>query len=446
MAVNRSSGKRGSGKDITERNQEEVLRESEEKYGRMFDEALDAIFIADAKTGIIIDCNLAACELVGRKKPELIGKHQRILHPPLDIKGEFSRTFRQHIDGKKGQVLEARVITKKGEIKDVAIKASIFKLKDKRFIQGIFRDITEQKKAEEAILRANMFNSALIESAPFGIITVRQDGLVDYVNPTMLELSGATYNHFKKMNVFRLPTYVKMGLSDKVRKCFKGASFFIGPVEYVSHFSRKRTVRNFTGMPMRDENGSIEKVMLFVEDLTEIKEAEEKLRESEERFRAIFEGATDGILVADTKTKRFVFANPGICELTGYSSNELFKLSVGDIHPAKDLPYVMAQVARQIKGEITLASNIPVLRKNKQVVYCDVNSKVMKIGVQEYLVGFFRDVTERKKADEELKKRTEELEKFNQLAVGRELRMVELKKRIKELEKKEPEEAALKRK
>ena len=100
----------------------EELRESEEKYRTQFDEALDAIFVADTKTGILVDCNQAALELVGRKKSEIVGKHQRTLHPPEENGGEFSRTFEQHLKEKEGQILEAHVITKKGEIKDVTIK------------------------------------------------------------------------------------------------------------------------------------------------------------------------------------------------------------------------------------------------------------------------------------------------------------------------------------
>lgn len=120
-------------KDVTERKKmEEILKESEEKYRTQFEETLDAIFVADADTGIIIDCNRAATKLVGREKSELIGEHQRILHSSEEIEGEFSRTFKLHLKEKEGRVLETRVITKRGEIKDVAIKANIFECRGKK--------------------------------------------------------------------------------------------------------------------------------------------------------------------------------------------------------------------------------------------------------------------------------------------------------------------------
>jgi len=136
--------------DITERKKsEERIGESEEKYRKQFEEAMDAIVIADAETGTIVDCNRAASGLVDREKSELIGEHQRILHPPEKIEGEFSRTFKQHLKEEEGQVLETQVITKKGEIKDVAIKANVFELGGKKLLQGIFRDITERKRMEK---------------------------------------------------------------------------------------------------------------------------------------------------------------------------------------------------------------------------------------------------------------------------------------------------------
>ncbi len=143
------------------RKAEERLRKAEEKYRIQFEGTIDAIFVADAETGIIVDCNPAATRLVEREKSELIGQHQRILHPPEKFVGEFSDTFKQHLGEKQGQTLETQVITKNGEKKDVAIKASLIEVGGKKLIQSIFRDITDYKKAEQSL---KDLNEKLIQS------------------------------------------------------------------------------------------------------------------------------------------------------------------------------------------------------------------------------------------------------------------------------------------
>ena len=82
-------------RDITERKRtEDALRESEERYKTLFDQALDGICLADAETGLILDCNYALAALVGRERAELIGQPQAILHPRDRDPATFSPTFR----------------------------------------------------------------------------------------------------------------------------------------------------------------------------------------------------------------------------------------------------------------------------------------------------------------------------------------------------------------
>jgi PAS domain S-box-containing protein len=177
--------------NITEhKKMEETVKKSEEKYRKLFEEALDAIFIADAETGVIIDCNRAACELVASEKSELVGKHQRILHPPRDTEGEFSRTFKQHRREKEGQILETQVITKKGETKNVAIKANIFEVEGKTLLQGIFRDITEHKKAEEALKKSEEFFRSVVENSHDGIVILDDSFRIIYANDKCASIGG----------------------------------------------------------------------------------------------------------------------------------------------------------------------------------------------------------------------------------------------------------------
>jgi len=126
------------------------------------------------------------------------------------------------------------------------------------------------------------------------------------------------------------------------------------------------------------------------------KEATEDVRESEQIFRAIFDNAADGILLTDVESKRFYMGNRVICQMLGYGEHELKTLEVVDIHPEEDLPYVIEQYKRQMEGELTLARNIPVKRKDGSTLYADINAFPMTLGPKTYLVGIFRDITSRK--------------------------------------------------
>jgi PAS domain S-box-containing protein len=177
---------------------QERMKEAEERYRTLFEEAMDAFFVADAETGVLIDCNRAATELVGRSKSELIGKHQQILHPPQEIiEGGFSKTFQQHVKEKGGQVLETQIITKRGEIKEVAIKASLIELGGKKVLQGMFRDVTEDKLAKEALRKSSEearslleFQNKVIDTAIVWIDLLDREGNVTLWNRAAEIISG----------------------------------------------------------------------------------------------------------------------------------------------------------------------------------------------------------------------------------------------------------------
>ncbi|OGW26294.1 MAG: hypothetical protein A2X59_12490 [Nitrospirae bacterium GWC2_42_7] len=131
----------------------------------------------------------------------------------------------------------------------------------------------------------------------------------------------------------------------------------------------------------------------------ERKLAREKLRESEEKFKSVFDNAIDGILIADVETNEFILGNKMISRMLGYDEQEIKKLGVRDIHPEKDLPYVIEQFEKQVRKEILTAKDIPVKRKDESVFYADINSAPMKLGSKTYLLGMFRDMTERRQTE-----------------------------------------------
>jgi len=135
------------------------------------------------------------------------------------------------------------------------------------FLDGSIFDITERIQKEEEIRHVYRMMRSILEKAPMGIYTVNASGNIDYVNLSMLMISGVSREEFIGYNVYELPSYKRIGLDEKIRRAFDGESFFIGGVEYHGHKSEKNTIRNFTGMPL--EEGHEKKVLVFVEDITE---------------------------------------------------------------------------------------------------------------------------------------------------------------------------------
>lgn len=141
--------------------------------------------------------------------------------------------------------------------------------------------------------------------------------------------------------------------------------------------------------------------------------AEMERRSLEERFKIIFDNTTDGIILVDPDSTRFMLGNKAICTMLGYTPEELTALSVADIHPKESLPYVQEQFGKQMRGEITLARNIPVKRKDGGVFYADVNTSApTEFQGKKYSVGIFRDITAQRIAEKE----KEQFFKFFQIA------------------------------
>jgi PAS domain S-box-containing protein len=160
---NKPVGLRGVAIDMTERKKmEKALQESEEKYRGLFENASDAIFIADTKTDRILDANRQAERLLGRTRDEIIDMHQSELHIPRHAEYSQDRFRRQ---GQKGRVLalQAEVVRKNGSVVPVFISSSVISIRGEEVIQALLRDVTEEKRILD--LTAEITTKKLIEMA-----------------------------------------------------------------------------------------------------------------------------------------------------------------------------------------------------------------------------------------------------------------------------------------
>jgi len=274
--------------------------------------------------------------------------------------------------------------------------------------RGVGTDITKRKRAENALRESEAGFRSLFQSMLNGFAYCRmeydeRDRPVDFVylkvNNAFERLTGL------KDVVGRRVSEVLPGIRELSPELFEVyGRVASGGIPEVFEFDFKSLAKWL--MISVYSPGRGEFVAIF-DDITERKRAEESLRDSEQELRAIFDGALDGILVTDAESRKLLAANAAICAMLGYTHAEIVGISISDIHPQQDLPRAIEQFERQLRGEIQMAVNIPMLRKDGSVFYADVKSARIRIGGKDAMLGVFRDVTERRVAEARIQRLTQ---------------------------------------
>ncbi|MDD8017518.1 MAG: PAS domain S-box protein [Bacteroidota bacterium] len=213
-------------RDITERKQaEEALLESELRFRSLFENAKDAVFIIDTKTGVIVDANAEAEKLLCRPRTEIIGSHHTQLHPPGRV-DEAMSIFREQILTLGEHPIEFEVIDANHKIIPVEIKSSVIRLDDNRIVaQGIFRDITERRQAEETIRKSEQKYRTLFEESKDGIYISTDGGKFVDVNPALVDILGyASKDELLNVDI-NTDIYFRPVDRDKFRQAIDAASY-----------------------------------------------------------------------------------------------------------------------------------------------------------------------------------------------------------------------------
>ncbi|MBF0376999.1 MAG: PAS domain S-box protein [Desulfamplus sp.] len=291
----------------------------------------------------------------------------------------------------------------------------------------------EKMVAQRTVELQKFFNA--VESSPASIVITDIYGNIEYANPFFTQLTGYTFEEAKGQN----PRILKSGVHTKefyeqmwktllAGKTWRGEvcnrkkngelyweNVAISPLLEDRNLNQKfnkdsnlpeknnLTIERDVKLDQniyQDASGSIINFVGVKEDITKKKMAEKVLYESEQRYKAIFDWSQDGIIIADQKTKKFLFCNKAASTMLGYEKDELVGKSVLDIHPPAELPSILDNFQRQTKGEVSYAVELPCIRKDGTILYCDVNATAVNIDGKSCSMGFFRDVTERRQAQE----------------------------------------------
>lgn len=247
----------------------EKLRESESKFKGLFDYSKDAIFLANARTGVLLDANPAACNMIGLSKENVVGMLQTQLHPPEE-RGKYEGIFCQSIAEGTGTLTDMVLQRADGARIPVEMSASIMELAGIPIVQGCFHDISARQRAEEALQR------------------------------------------------------------------------------------------------------------------------------SEETFRTVFDGASDGMFLVDLESRKFLMCNAMCSQLLGFTKEEFTNLHIADLHLPEDVPFILAQIGKPSKGDIRFR------RKDGTVFLAELSATAITLAGRKTILLAFRDITERKRTEEEL--------------------------------------------
>jgi PAS domain S-box-containing protein len=184
--------------DITEHKMaEEKLRESEERYRTLFEDAIDGIALADAETGRLVECNQALCRMVERDRTELLGQQQSILHAPEPLIGGLTRSFVKHRVSGPVMVSQEEFMSKTGKKIPMEVKASRVHMNGRDYLLGIFRDISERKHLEK---EKETLQSQLLQVQKMEAVGTLAGGVAHDFNNLLTAISGYTNLAMEKID------------------------------------------------------------------------------------------------------------------------------------------------------------------------------------------------------------------------------------------------------
>ncbi len=298
---------------------------------------------------------------------------------------------------------------------------------------GIALDITEQHRVETELKLATQRYRGLAESTLDIIYVLDREGRLTYANRAAANYIGIDPNRLVGRSQRELfPPEMAERHLDRVRRVLETGRV----VEEDEHFTfgPREVWLSVRLMPMHDEDGQVTSIMGVCRDITQRKEAERwladkrdelerevqrrtedlvqanaALRESRDELQTIYDGMVDGVVILDIETRATHQVNPALCRMLGYTAEELIALPDEDIYPPGEAPYWMAQFDEHAAGRASRNEGVPLVRKDGSVLLADITTSRIEYKGRECLIAFLRDVTERHRAEEALRREKQSL-------------------------------------
>ncbi len=390
---------------VDRRRMERALRESEEKYRAIFESFHDVYFRTD-KQGLVTIISPSVRTHARYDPEDIIG------HPVTDfyLNPEDRETFLEKLK-ETGSVndYELKLKAKDGSIIETSMSAHIIFGDDREYagVEGVLRDITERKQAEEALKESEEKYRDLVENLAEVIYALKPNGEVLYVSPAVKSLIGYTPKEIEGQSFAGLvheddlPRALK-----RIQKILEGESTSneyrlkakSGKIRWI-HTSSRPVLKGKHVIGLQG----------ILTDITERKEAEIELRESEKKYRELIEKSLQGVVII--QDSRIVFANKALAKISGFTVKELLYLTPermkAFVHP-DDQKLVWELLKDRLTGK-ALPSHYEcrATRKDGSVMWMEIFASQITFNKKPAIQGAIIDITERKQAEEALRESEE---------------------------------------
>jgi PAS domain S-box-containing protein len=403
---------------LLERMQTEVaLRESEEKFRGIFEQSQDGITLTDER-GLIIDWNQAMEEITGLKAEDVLGKP--VWDVQFQVTSEEQKTQEGYRQQLKGMVLQALESGQAPWLAQLSEHEYQYRDGTRRFMQwvtfpirteegfmmgSICRDITERVQAEEALRDSEQKYRNLFEQTLIGIVSSGRDGRISAVNPAVVNLLG--YRDQEEL-VGQPAETIWFDPAERSRALQVARELGYLPVQEVK-LKRKDGISVYglaTAIINQDKEGQFLGVTATFTDISQLKEAEQALQRSEQRYGRLLETLQEGIWIID-QDARTTFANPRLAEMLGYSVEEIQGKTLFDFTDERGVELCNYYLERRQRG-IKEQHDFEFLRKNGERMYVSMGTSPIFDDDGNYAgaVAGVQDISDRIQTEEALAERT----------------------------------------
>jgi PAS domain S-box-containing protein len=390
--------------DVTERKGwEETLREGEEKYRTILQSIQEGYFEVDLR-GNLTFFNDSMCRIIGSPAERLMGLNNRQYSDAETARRLYAAYNQVYQTGEPLEGFQHKIITRNGSEK--FLESSILLKRDSTGqisgFRGTVRDITERKRSEEALQESEERYRLLFERNLAGVYRSAPDGALLECNEAAARILGYDSAHdalSHSMWEFYYDPVERQALAQRLLK-----ERSISNLESRARSKEGKLVWVLANLSLLDgPDGTPAVIEGTLIDITASKQAEVALRESEERYKALFEAATDAIMILDTEGSRpgqIVAANRAAAETTGYTVDELLNLNIAELRVPEQANQLFNDIERVLNGK-TGSVEIYRRRKDGSSFPVEVNASLVSLGDKPHILLFGRDMTQRKQMEKE---------------------------------------------